>query len=172
VDDAQVFLTAGDFEVMTTHGGLLFKAPGDARAAMRAAVDRDAVIVSEPFANKHRKGIGDSVEIPTPAGRVRFRIEAVYFDYASDRGIIAMDRRTFAALRCAAPTGSRVPAAGADAEQVRRAACAHRRRAARVVTRTGLADGSDADSTDVCDHVGARGDCDRWRSAWPRRCSR
>ena len=121
VDDAQVFLTAGDFEVMTTHGGLLFKAPADARAAMRAAVDRDAVIVSEPFANKHRKGIGDSVEIPTPAGRVRFRIEAVYFDYASDRGIIAMDRRTFARhFGALAPTGLTVYLRpGADAEQVR-----------------------------------------------------
>ncbi len=121
VDDSQVLLTAGDFEVMTTHGGLLFKAPGDAREAMRGAIDQDVVVVSEPFANRHRKGVGAVVNIPTPAGPRPFRIAAVYFDYSSDRGVIAMDRRTFARhFGELAPTGLTVYLEpGHDPEQVR-----------------------------------------------------
>jgi len=89
-------LGAGSFEVVLQQGSLLFKSPADARARLRAAVGRDEVIVSEPFSMRYGRRDGDVIEIPTPQGPRRFRIAAVYYDYASDRGVVVMDRGTFA----------------------------------------------------------------------------
>src|SRR5206468_11561454 len=38
----------------------------------------------------------DRVRLPRPHGNVAFRVAAVYYDYSSDRGVVVMDRRTFA----------------------------------------------------------------------------
>jgi putative ABC transport system permease protein len=89
---------AGDFDVILTHGSLLFKTPGapaDARAAMRAAIGQDAVVASEAFTLKHGVNVGDEVLVPTPLGSAPFRLAAVYFDYSNDRGVLMMDRATF-----------------------------------------------------------------------------
>jgi putative ABC transport system permease protein len=55
---------------------------------------QDAVIVSEPFANKHRVRAGDSITLPLGETRAAFRIVDVYYDYSSERGSILMDRNT------------------------------------------------------------------------------
>jgi putative ABC transport system permease protein len=52
----------------------------------------DAVVVSEPFANKHHLRRGDSITLPLGNQRVPFRIVDVSFDYASEAGYIVMDR--------------------------------------------------------------------------------
>lgn len=116
-----IILGAGDFEVLLDHGGLLFKAPSDARAAMRTAIGTDAVVVSEVFANKHAVGPGDQVELDTPGGARRFDVTAVYFDYSSDRGLVVMDDDTFARhYGGQRPTGLTVYLEdGADADRVR-----------------------------------------------------
>jgi putative ABC transport system permease protein len=86
---------AGDFDVVLRHGSLMFKAPDEARTAMRAAIGEDAVIASEAFTLKHGANVGDHVLVPTAAGPVAFRVAAVYFDYSNDRGVLMMDRATF-----------------------------------------------------------------------------
>ncbi|HMY75627.1 MAG TPA: ABC transporter permease, partial [Blastocatellia bacterium] len=88
-----VTLGAGEFEKQLSHGKLMFKAGG--REAMRAAIGQNAVVVSESFALKHDKQVGDAITLVTPKGEAQFRINAVYFDYSSDRGVIVMDRGTF-----------------------------------------------------------------------------
>ncbi|MGE0361428.1 MAG: FtsX-like permease family protein [Vicinamibacterales bacterium] len=90
-----VVLGAGQFEVVRSHGALLFKIPADGRAALARAIGRDAVVVSEPFANRYGVAPGDTVSLPTPAGDRPFTVEGVYYDYAVDRGVVAMDRATF-----------------------------------------------------------------------------
>ncbi len=90
-----VTLGAGEFEKQTKHGKLIFKSPSDGLAAARACIGQNAVIVSESFALKHGKNVGDSIPLATPKGEASFRINAVYYDYSSDRGIIVMDRATF-----------------------------------------------------------------------------
>ncbi len=95
-DDTVVVVGSGRFDVLLDHGGLLFKSPADGRAAMATAVGADAVVVSESFALKHGKGVGDIVELATPAGPAPFRVAAVYYDYSSDRGLVMMDSPTFA----------------------------------------------------------------------------
>ncbi len=90
-----VTLGTGEFEKQLRHGNLIFKSPADGRGAMRSCIGQDAVVVSESFAIKQNKGVGDSISLQTPGGEKQFRIAAVYYDYSSDRGIIVMDRGTF-----------------------------------------------------------------------------
>jgi putative ABC transport system permease protein len=67
------------------------RAPADVLAELRG---HDAAIVSEPFANKHHVKAGDSVAIPAGEREARFRITDTYYDYASERGVIIVDRGT------------------------------------------------------------------------------
>ncbi|MCC7010113.1 MAG: ABC transporter permease [Acidobacteria bacterium] len=94
-DGVRVRVGGGDFGVLLAHGSLQFKAPPDARVAMRGAMGRDAVVASEPFTLKHGKQVGDEVLVPTRAGPRPFRIAAVYYDYSNDRGVLMMDRAVF-----------------------------------------------------------------------------
>jgi putative ABC transport system permease protein len=91
----RIRVAAGDFDVILTHGSLLFKAPSDGTAAMRGAIGQDAVVASEAFSLKHHANVGDRVLVPTPTGSAPFRLAAVYFDYSNDRGVLMMDRATF-----------------------------------------------------------------------------
>ena len=95
-DNDLIILGAGNFGVLLDYGGLAFKAPTDGETAMRSAVGADAVIVSESFALKQGVGVGDEVALDTPNGSRSFRVVAIYYDYSSDRGLVVMDRATFA----------------------------------------------------------------------------
>src|SRR5687768_16244475 len=88
-------LGGGSYSVVLEQGSLLFKSPADAREQMRNAIGQDAVIISEPFSMRYGKRDGDVLQIPTPQGPRPFRVAAVYYDYASDRGVVVMDRATF-----------------------------------------------------------------------------
>ncbi|MEQ1946957.1 MAG: FtsX-like permease family protein [Bryobacteraceae bacterium] len=55
---------------------------------------QDAVIVSEPFANKHNVRAGDVLMLPLAKNRVAFKVLDVYYDYSNERGFIIMDRST------------------------------------------------------------------------------
>lgn len=54
----------------------------------------DSVIVSEPFANKHGIGKGDTITLALGPREVTFDVLDVYFDYASERGYVLTDRQT------------------------------------------------------------------------------
>ncbi len=54
----------------------------------------NTVIVSEPFTYKHHVKTGDTITLSLGEQRDQFRIVDVYFDYASERGYILMDRDT------------------------------------------------------------------------------
>jgi putative ABC transport system permease protein len=57
-------------------------------------VGNDAVIVSEPFANKHGVRAGDRLTLDLGGARPTFQVLDVYYDYSSERGVILMDRET------------------------------------------------------------------------------
>jgi len=52
----------------------------------------NAVIVSEPFAYKHSVKTSDWLELALGESRAKFRVADIYYDYASERGMILMDR--------------------------------------------------------------------------------
>lgn len=91
-----IVLGSGDFRVLLDHGALVFKAPADGPAAMAAAIGHDAVVVSEALSMRFGVGVGDRIDVPTPAGPRPFLVAAVYYDYSTDRGVVVMDTTTFA----------------------------------------------------------------------------
>ncbi len=93
-----IVLAAGEFQVMGRHGNLLFI---DGRSAADVAprmLNQNRVIVSEPFALKQGLGKGDMVMLPTAEGIQPFEIEAEFYDYSNDRGLVVMDRSTYLRL--------------------------------------------------------------------------
>jgi len=90
--DSIVTVASGDFAVAGTLGDLPMIDPRDSRTAFETARREHGVMISESFATKFRKGLGDEVAIP---GVRSFRIAGVYRDYSNDRGTIAMDREDF-----------------------------------------------------------------------------
>ncbi|MEM1183224.1 MAG: FtsX-like permease family protein, partial [Acidobacteriota bacterium] len=58
----------------------------------------EGVLVSEPYAFRHGVGIGDSLELRTEDGPKNFEILAIFYDYASDRGLVMMDSGLYGEL--------------------------------------------------------------------------
>ena len=173
-----VVLGAGNFDIVLSHGSLLFKAPADGRDALRRA---------------HRHRIGDRVRgvreqvrrqprrhAHAADARRRAAIRAssaVYYDYAVDRGVIVMDRATFVQyFGELAPTGiAAYLEEGADPERVRAEILAS---AGRGPPRVHLHQSGPARRgaarlrQHVCHHLRARRSSPSSSpcSAWPRRC--
>ena len=59
---------------------------------------RNGVVVSESFALKYEKDVGDEITLTTLHGPYRFPITGVYRDYSSDRGVVVMDRALYITL--------------------------------------------------------------------------
>ena len=120
--DNFVVLGAGNYQVVIDYGALLFKEPADGRAALKAAIGTEAVVVSEAFSNRYGVHAGDTITLDLPGGSHPFRIAAVSYDYAVDRGMVVMDRPVFAKyFGTLAPTGmAAFLKPGAEPERVRR----------------------------------------------------
>lgn len=56
------------------------------------------VLVSEPLAWRHDLSPGDSIAFETPGGRHTFAVAGVYFDYASDQGVVMMERSIYSRI--------------------------------------------------------------------------
>ncbi|MEZ4417578.1 MAG: ABC transporter permease [Gemmatimonadota bacterium] len=67
-------------------------AASDAFAAFRRG---GAVLISEPFAYRHRLSRGDTVRLPTPVGERAFPVAGVFYEYGSELGTVMMARSTF-----------------------------------------------------------------------------
>jgi putative ABC transport system permease protein len=86
-EDRWVVLFARDPEAFAERESVTLVA-GDLAAAQRAMRSGTGVIASEHFATKHGRSVGDTIELRTPTGPARFRIEAVVVDYSGDLGTI------------------------------------------------------------------------------------
>lgn len=64
----------------------------DHREAMNS---RDVVMVSEPYAFRYGTEVGDVLMITTKAGPAPFEVGAIYYDYASDLGVVQMARSRY-----------------------------------------------------------------------------
>ena len=89
--DQLISLGSGEFGVPWRWGGPPMVKPGHDEATANAR-RIDGVLVSETFANKFKKDVGDFVELPTTDGVTRFPITGIYRDYSNDRGVVVMDR--------------------------------------------------------------------------------
>jgi putative ABC transport system permease protein len=64
---------------------------GDPRAAFRRLREEGAVLVGEPLARKAGLGVGDSLVVFGPRGRVALPVVGVYADFTSEAGSATMD---------------------------------------------------------------------------------
>lgn len=62
----------------------------------QAMMERDVVMVSEPWAFRYGTSVGDTLTITTRSGPRPFEVGAVYYDYASDLGAVQMARSRYA----------------------------------------------------------------------------
>src|SRR5205807_5302641 len=76
-------------------GDLPMIAPRSSSEALRNAIAKNGVVVSESFALKYGSTIDDDITLITITGPRRFPITGVYRDYSNDRGVIAMDRALY-----------------------------------------------------------------------------
>lgn len=77
------------------YAGFQLKAGGNLDALWPAFQKGGAVLVSEPYAYRHRLRIGSEVQLPTDRGQHAFRVAGIYYDYGSDQGVVAMSRTTY-----------------------------------------------------------------------------
>ena len=89
--DSVVMLTSGEFDVAERNANLKMVAPRSANAAIRDALRINGVFVSETFATKFGKRVGDTVDLPN----LRLPIAGIFRDYSNDRGVIVMDRKLY-----------------------------------------------------------------------------
>lgn len=68
---------------------------GDAKTAMDRMIAGDAMI-SESLSRKANLNLGDTFEIPTPTGSATLRIAGIYYEYATDRGVVSLDAARYA----------------------------------------------------------------------------
>jgi putative ABC transport system permease protein len=67
----------------------------DEEQQFQSFLDRDTVIVSEPFASRFGVRRGERIELRTPGGPQSFRVAGVFQDYARSNGLIMIPRKTF-----------------------------------------------------------------------------
>ncbi len=68
---------------------------GEPHAAIAAAINDGAVLVSQPFFRRFHLGLGDTINLATPTGRRDFKISGVYIDYTTEGGVILVDWQTY-----------------------------------------------------------------------------
>jgi putative ABC transport system permease protein len=71
-----------------------FLSGAKAQRVFQQLIGQEAVIVSEPFANKHGVRAGDILKLGLGGKVGTFRVLDIYYDYSSESGVILMDRGT------------------------------------------------------------------------------
>jgi putative ABC transport system permease protein len=93
--DSMITVGGGDLDVVSARGDLPMLTPRDGKAAMREALARDGVLVSESLSTKYGKGVGDALVLETSRGPRAFPITGIYRDYSNDRGVAVMDNGVY-----------------------------------------------------------------------------
>jgi len=68
---------------------------GDADRAWQEFTQQEAILVSEPYAYRHKLSVADSVRLRTNSGEHDFRVAGIYTDYASEQGTVVIHRSTY-----------------------------------------------------------------------------
>ncbi|WP_031497228.1 FtsX-like permease family protein [Bryobacter aggregatus] len=86
-----VTLAAGDAQAQMRYGRTALQS-GDTQDALLGMQAGEAVIVSEPFSEKHHVKVGDRLSLPIGTARPSFRVAGIYRDYSSENGYIILDQ--------------------------------------------------------------------------------
>ena len=97
IGDRTALAVGVDFAVQRQYGALQFT-QGAAAPLLERALQRGEVVLTESFAYHFRLSRGDTLALHVPAGDARLRVAGVIYDYATDAGVVYMDRGLFARL--------------------------------------------------------------------------
>ena len=87
-------LGAGDTRIAAKYATRPLLSGKPVAAIFDRLVNGDNVIVSEPFANKHKVKAGDTLALSLGGKSVTFKVLDIFYDYASERGYVIMDNST------------------------------------------------------------------------------
>ncbi|MBI3207908.1 MAG: FtsX-like permease family protein [Candidatus Solibacter usitatus] len=93
-DSTLVMVVATDMESLSRRAHPKVIA-GDARAMFRDAAAGKAVILADNLAMMHNLKLGDTVEIPSPAGILKLPVAGIILDYSDQQGALLMDRTLY-----------------------------------------------------------------------------
>lgn len=93
-DGLPVTLGAGDVSMEGSFRHRPSATGASPQTVFRQLVGHNAVMVSEPFSNKHHVHPGDTLMLPLGGTKIPFRVADIYYDYSNERGYIIMDRAT------------------------------------------------------------------------------
>lgn len=89
-------ITLGVSDATRTRNAALYRTSGADPTAIWERVRNGAVVVSEPFAQRHRlPEAGAVVNVDTGRGRVAFPVAAVFYDYSTEEGVVLMSRGVY-----------------------------------------------------------------------------
>jgi putative ABC transport system permease protein len=91
-DGMPATLASADLKVLRNYKSSDFFSGRPTEEVLAELHDDGAVVVSEPFTYKHHVKTGDTLMLSLGGAQAAFRIADVYYDYASERGTIVMDR--------------------------------------------------------------------------------
>lgn len=88
-------LGSGKLDVLEKHSQLKFL-DGESFEAVHNRIKENEMscIVTETFANKNNVAKGDILDIPSPRGLLKVKVQNIYYDYASDLGYVVLARQT------------------------------------------------------------------------------
>jgi putative ABC transport system permease protein len=87
-------LASADLDTRRVYHRANFLSGRDTESVLAEMRGANAVVVSEPFANKHHVQRGDSIRLALGGFKAAFRVVDVFYDYSSERGTVVMDRAT------------------------------------------------------------------------------
>jgi putative ABC transport system permease protein len=89
-------LGAGDADVLSRRGNLLFLDRMDPNKVLGRMEKEDVAAITESFALRNGIKVGDRIEIPGATGKqLSVEVAGIYYDYASDLGYIIIPRRLY-----------------------------------------------------------------------------
>jgi putative ABC transport system permease protein len=93
-DGLPITLGAGDVKIASAFRHRPSATGKTPQQVYEQLVGRNAVMVSEPLANKHHIRPGDTITLPLAGKPVPFLVADIYYDYSNERGYMVMDRAT------------------------------------------------------------------------------
>lgn len=90
-------IAGADLSVRAKYGKLSF-VNGEKTSEVLADLGEDSCLVSECFAIRKKVKAGDVLHLTTPSGARDIKVQAIYYDYASDLGYIILPRATYRSM--------------------------------------------------------------------------
>lgn len=92
--DREIYLVSRDLDLHARKSRYQFM-HGVSDQILHQAKINGGVVISEVLANSLGVREGEWISLPAPDGETRFRVEGIFYDYATDGGKVVMDRGLF-----------------------------------------------------------------------------